>query len=83
MAHQVIGCMQAEHAQALCQEQNRTAAIKIDFETQLQSTQRQLALAQDAAEQAHTAERQAKRIQQESASVITQLQVLHAFLLPS
>ena len=68
--------VQAEHAQALQQEHSRSAAVRADFEAQLQSCQQQLVEAREAAKKAHAADSRAKQMQQESAVAINQLQVL-------
>lgn len=73
--------MQAEHAQALQQEHSRSAAIRGEFESQLQSTQQQLAQVRQTAEKAQAAEGHAKQRQQESAAAVTQLQVHYCCML--
>lgn len=67
--------MQAEHAQAIQQEHSRSAAIRADFEAQLQTCQQQLVEAREAAEKAHAADSNAKQMQRQSAIAINQLQV--------
>ena len=67
--------MQAEHAQALQQEHSRSAAVREDYEAQLQSCQQQLAEAREAVEKARAADSHGKQMQQESAIAINQLQV--------
>lgn len=67
--------MQAEHSQALIQEQDRLSAIKADYEAQLSGTQHQLADVRKAADQARMAESQARQAQEESNATVQHLQV--------
>ncbi len=67
--------MQAEHSQALRQEQDRLSAIKADYEAQLSGTQHQLADVRKAADQARMAESHARQAQEESNATIHHLQV--------
>ena len=67
--------MQAEHSQALRQEQDRLSAIKADYEAQLSCTQQQLADVRKAADQARMAESHARQAQEESNATIHHMQV--------
>ncbi len=67
--------MQAEHSQALRQEQDRLSAVKADYEAQLSGTQQQLADVRKAADQACMAETHARQAQEESRSTVLHLQV--------
>ena len=67
--------MQAEHTQALTQEQDRFSAVKTDYEAQLSCTQQQLADVRKAADQACVAKGHARQAQEESDATIHQLQV--------
>ena len=67
--------MQAEHSQALRQEQDRLSAIKADYEAQVSGTQHHLADVRKAADQARMAESRARQAQEESNATVQHLQV--------
>lgn len=67
--------MQAEHSQALRQEQDRLSAVKADYEAQLSGIQHQLADVRRAADQARMAESHARQAQEESNATVQHLQV--------
>lgn len=67
--------MQAEHSQALRQQQDRMADIKADAQAQLAFSQQQVAHIQEAADKAHVAKRQARQALEEAVTQAQHVQV--------